>query len=625
MSSGIYLQQAEKIFHEVKEPLKIDDINQIIELYNICCYIDADLYLTSWTAKDIRKYKEYNKMFNGTIGKYFSKINTNNIWAIYSETDIEYLDDFWKLFEKFKVYERISGDSFKNLLTHERLRISDVLTCKVLVNHYDQEITNYLMANSKNAEWLLIQYAELRSKHEKKYYFPKGIDKTKLLTHYIEDDLANPNYLKLICETQSTADLAIPAKVKLMAKRAYKRHMDEIFKDNSGSLYSVGVSFRSGQEEVMTLENSGREMLAVYSREWIKQNQDYPTLLNNFIYLFAYTDMQFRIQHVSKDSQMGVFERTLGVKGKKEYLTGMAFNQLQGLAMLQLIAYNIELEDINIRVENIIEWFFRDYLKEEFEANGFYITLPSAQTTYFEKCRIIIPEIDSILKQFKLFVEEGEIDPELLQLSSSHLFFNDISSLIKDKYIYGNGEEYNMVSYYLFSDQSPLYHIKMHDKYEQITQLLQNENLKREDFTERQISRIDWLLENNYLYINEKGYLKLDLAKVGIIRELFNNEVLSASYMELFWKQIEELLLKKVIVKDSTLFSKPEQDYFNYLLNQAEFSNGLDLRNRYVHGTQSTDEKSHEQDYYKCLQILILIVIKINEEFCLKADIENNE
>lgn len=201
MSSGIYLQQAEKIFHEVKEPLKIDNINQIIELYNICCYIDADLYLTSWTAKDIQKYKEYNKIFNGTIGKYFSKINTNNIWAIYSETDIEYLDDFWKLFEKFKVYERISGDSFKNLLTHEHLRISDVLTCKVLVNHYDQEITSYLMANSKNAEWLLIQYAELRSNHEKKYYFPKGIDKTKLLTHYIEDDLANPNYLKLICET----------------------------------------------------------------------------------------------------------------------------------------------------------------------------------------------------------------------------------------------------------------------------------------------------------------------------------------------------------------------------------------------------------------------------------------
>ncbi len=52
-------------------------------------------------------------------------------------------------------------------------------------------------------------------------------------------------------------------------------------------------------------------------------------------------------------------------------------------------------------------------------------------------------------------------------------------------------------------------------------------------------------------------------------------------------------------------------------MNKSEFDNGLDLRNRYIHGTQIVDENKNEQDYYIFLRIMILIVIKINEEFCL--------
>ena len=65
-----------------------------------------------------------------------------------------------------------------------------------------------------------------------------------------------------------------------------------------------------------------------------------------------------------------------------------------------------------------------------------------------------------------------------------------------------------------------------------------------------------------------------------------------------------------------TLFSRPEQDYLNYVLNKSEFSNGLDLRNRYSHDTCSLDEKVQRQDYLELLKIMVLIIIKINEEFC---------
>lgn len=32
-----------------------------------------------------------------------------------------------------------------------------------------------------------------------------------------------------------------------------------------------------------------------YDLNWIKENNDFPTLLNNFIYLFEFVDMETRI------------------------------------------------------------------------------------------------------------------------------------------------------------------------------------------------------------------------------------------------------------------------------------------------------------------------------------------
>ena len=58
--------------------------------------------------------------------------------------------------------------------------------------------------------------------------------------------------------------------------------------------------------------------------------------------------------------------------------------------------------------------------------------------------------------------------------------------------------------------------------------------------------------------------------------------------------------------------------YLNYMLNKSEYSNGLDLRNKYSHDTCSLKEEVQIQDYLELLKIMVLIIIKINEEFCLR-------
>jgi len=51
-----------------------------------------------------------------------------------------------------------------------------------------------------------------------------------------------------------------------------------------------------------------------------------------------------------------------------------------------------------------------------------------------------------------------------------------------------------------------------------------------------------------------------------------------------------------------------------------QFNNGPELRNKYVHGTYPIDENVQQRDYLELLKIIVLIIIKINEEFCLRGD-----
>ena len=73
---------------------------------------------------------------------------------------------------------------------------------------------------------------------------------------------------------------------------------------------------------------------------------------------------------------------------------------------------------------------------------------------------------------------------------------------------------------------------------------------------------------------------------------------------------------ENIIYFESSLFSKTEQAYFNYFLNKSEFTNGLDLRNSYLHGTQANSDEiqKHEYAYFTYLKLLVLTMLKIEDD-----------
>ena len=623
LSAGFYLKRIEDIICNFVVEKKRVDINEIIELYNIQQFFHNGIYSIHWTKQQLNDYSEIVSDFSKVIGEFFSRINTDTIESLFDTIYYDYRNDFWKLIEKYKVYDKISVEQFRKIILNKHFILNDVLKCKNIVKKFSDEIITYMEKNPFCTEIILSYYLEKHDRNIESLYFPVELSnekKTLILDKYIASNSSNINYLKLIFESNSTNNLRLPDRLKLKAKRKYDEEIETLFKEGTGFEYGAKVSFSNKIDEEFKFETDDNRILSVlYSAKWIKENLDYPTLLNNFIYLFGYTDLQFRSLHVSRESQMSIIEKYLGIKGRKEYPTGIAFQQIQMLAQLQMIRYCNELEKYNIFLEDIIEWFFCNYLEEEFNVKGFCFNKSSHTVSYLEKCRNIAAEFDNILKRFKIYCEDGEIDDELLHISTEHIFIKDIPSMLSNKYIYPCGNDYQTISNLLFSDQSIIHYLpKLSNNYNSFYCLLEKENVYYDMFEDYQIPSIDWLIDHNIIKIDNKKRIMPYWEKIKILNELYQHDVVCFSYMKKYQSIIMELNKMGLVQFSSSLFSRPEQDYYNYLFNKSEFDNGLDIRNSYTHGTQRVDENQNKQDYFIFLRIMILIVIKINEEFCLK-------
>jgi hypothetical protein len=626
-SCNYYLPKAENIMNSFDPNKATYTINEIIEFHNISKYIHAEVYLKSWSIEDVAKFKDMIVIFKGIIGKFFNSISDNKIMDLFNAVDGSYRRDFWNLIEKFKVYKSVSADTFNNLLVQSNVGLYEVLTNKSLVNYYGEYIKKQLLLDETAAKFLLDKYEINRHNNQKsEIHLPKELSKNDveiIILNYIKSSDPNLNYLRIIANVQSSNEFSISDRIRLQARRRVEDEESKLFNKNSGITTEFRISFSDKQDEEVVKKVNSQKCSFSYSLRWLKNNTEYNTLLNNFIYLFYFTDLQMRINFVNKVNEMGVLERDIVMISKNAYPIGYSFACKDRISLLQMSAYYEQLDRLSIRLEDIIEWFFKNYMSEEFKVTDFRIKMPSEHSLYIEKCRAILPEMESILKQFSLYVEDKAIDHELLQISSEHLLYKNIPSLIDKKYVYGKNNEFEQVTFYFFSDQCMLSYFEgKKSKAKTFFELLKNEKISIDDYPDYWHSDINWLIQHKYIELDKDGFIKYsDINRIYILKDLYDNETINYYRYSMNLREVIDDMKKNDIVEiENTLFSRTEQDYFNYYLNKSCFNNALDLRNKYSHGTQPSSDESeaiHKSNYFIFLRLFILIIIKINDEFCL--------
>jgi len=177
-----------------------------------------------------------------------------------------------------------------------------------------------------------------------------------------------------------------------------------------------------------------------------------------------------------------------------------------------------------------------------------------------------------------------------------------------------------MLIYLLFSGKSQLRFIAGFGKdYKDFFSILSNEQITLDSIQRHDRESIDLLINSKCLSVGQDETLKLDVNKTRVLRELYNSGVLCVLHRKAYKSTIESMVNDGELIFQSSLLSSYEQDYMDFVLND-HFANGPKLRNRYMHGTQPASDKEdeHMKDYMEILKIMVLIIMKINEELCLK-------
>ncbi len=615
------------------------DINEVLELYNLKKYIDNDLYLKSWSENDIANFKNKAVEYGRIIGKFMKNIDENNITDIYENTLRGYIHSFWELVNNQKVYKRIPKQVFNTILENEPHLINEILTHKNLVTHYDNEIKNFLFTYSQSAEILLSIYEVQHNFKKNRKFLPKSLtieEKEMIISNYLDSNNVNYNYLVLIQNARKRNDFKISDKTRLKAKRLYRSKTEKFIASNDGIKYGVSVGFIENTSKIKE-GYVDKDFIThySYSLDFIKQYNDPYSLFRNFKNLFEYVDINNRINLVSKISKLGIFERTMGIHSKNEYKVGTAFSLLEMASYAQILGYNKILTELNISLESILHFVFTSSFQKKygFSSNARF-SIPTVTNSNLEKVRFLAPEFESILKQYKLYVEDGAIDFELLQISSTPSAIKDIPSLITNKYIYFNEDNNEMLkcSNLFFSDQTLLAYVEpfKEKKYHTLFDLITYEEgkVKFSNYEKFQKSKLQYLIDKDFIFIDDNDIIQIsNIFRLLIFKDLHDNEFATFfHYPTEFQTEVLEMVNENIVFFESSLFSRPEQSYFNYFLNKSEFTNGLDLRNSYLHGTQANPDETqkHEYAYFTYLKLLFLVMLKIEDDLFISKSISNN-
>ena len=615
ISISYALEEAETIIKTFNAEIPILDVNKLIELYNVKKLIDSGVRLKKWSAEEYALYQTKVNAIAGFIVNNFPRINDTTFSETYQNVSITYLEDFWELFVMNSCYKSVSPTTFMKFLLSDDASLYILLRNKKLVQKYDEQFAQALRTSDQSCQILVTQFLE---KSDVKYFLPSKLDKSEYETifqKYIASENPNPNILKLIFDAQSTKECPIKDKIKLNAKRRFEEYWKAPYRNATTIQHGISISFID-QDEVVKHEREGTNFKFSYDIKWLEENLDYSTILNNFIYVFEMFDFCFRSNLVSVKTNISAIEEVFRTNGVKFYVRGNVFNHFDMLSSGQMSMYFQLLKKHAVDIEDVFQWFFETYLPEEFGITGFIIK-PSTATDYAEKCRNLACEMDGILKQFRMYVEDGKIDRELFEMSTESLRIDGIPSLMQDKYAYSNSVSLKNEMFLLFSDQSTIHYTeKTKSKYSSFFELLYHEKMYECDFLDYQISTLHWLIDRGCIIRNSDGLIALYPQRISILKDLYRHDVLCLQYWNESSDIIQEMKANGDIRIENTLFSEPERDYLNYMLNKAEYSDGLNLRNKYAHSSYQHDVKVQYQDYIELLKVMVLVVTKMNEEFC---------
>lgn len=631
---GHSLEMAEKRILEVSEEGVPTDLEGIIELWHIKQLFENDCRLLKWTDDEFEKLKSSTRGYYTIIANFFNGLNPTKIKSEFELLEWAYKKTFWEIIEAYKLYRLIEPETLREIVSKNNNYLREVLKCKGIVEKFKNVIREVLLNNFNSAHIILDKYVSKQDLHrDSELHLPSNLtieDKEQILINYLQSDDPNVNYVRLIIQIKNNKDqIRISPKTRLLAEKLEKKLNEEMLSDPRTVTKHWSTEVQFVDDDVLSPKefkiNTEGIPTYTYSIPYIRICDNERRVLN-CISLFGWLNRSFLINLINKRTEVDVLESSFIDKGRDSYPSYIKFINKNRLSLCQLYGYDEVLQKNGSSFERELKQFYEFHLKEEYDYPSLPINLPNVEDSALNKCRVLCPELDAVVHQYNTFVDEDEIDKDLIRLSKP-IKVEDGNSLLANKY-YEIADDNNEIQGVLWgvlgSGNSILSHVDpFKDKnYHSLIELLENEtNVLYSNYAEFQKHHLDFLIQQGIIGVNSDGYLYIvNQSTIKVLRSLWEYGVCSYWHYNDEERQIlDDMLAKGWLVKDNHLLSKPERDYFSYYLDNAKFTNGMAYRNHYMHGSTSPvdDEKEHQIAYITFLRLLAILLLKIEDDLWL--------
>lgn len=631
MSCYHYLLMATAVIDSYEPDKVYEDVNDVMELYHITLFVENGMALKDWNDVQRAKISE----MKSSVTAYFGKLQKKDVPAVVSMLEHYYEQTFWDIIDKYGYLNLVDANVLNSIANKLFSHVHKILKCKRIVEKNGNTLANILNKETVCAEWLLDTFvAEHKDRDYRPMYFPAELsleDRRKMVENYLDSDKPNINYVRLACVVRDSKNLKLTPKIILKAKRMETKLNDDIL--TSGSAvplkYTVELdSSRSSEVKKVKYDEDETPVLC-YGTRFIEACTN-AAIIHYCKEIFEYTDSFSFINLISKESEADAFERIIGFHAKDAYNVNFGFRYNTNMSMLQIVSLQSVLEKKDRGIEDSIIDFYTKYLPKTYKYPRLSLVMPSKSASYAEKTTTLLTAMESLLRQYDLFAKEGAVDMELLaQSKPNHVLA--VKSAVTNKYYVTEevSNDLSLIYYLLFSDQSMLSYVEPY-KDEHIKNfyelIVTKKDVRYDNYEEHQKLRLDHLKDENIIRVTEEGKIEfVNMVYVSMLHHLYRFGAVPYWYgLRQSAPIIEDFKRRGWVREQNTLLTPEEYRYYSYWLNNELFTNGPALRNHYVHGdTALYDDNAHKNNYYSILILLVLLLIKIEEDLWLKKCAED--
>ena len=599
---------------------QIATINDAIEAHQLKLTFETVPELFE-KAEDIDVARAVSALFANACKYTRETLKSTGILDIYEEVEIQYAAQFWGLVHACGAETLISGEEIDGLLSRHVECLASILENDNLVKLFDVEIGKSLVENPYYSAELLIREYATESRSQNAIHLPKSLsqgDFDSIMTGYLDDQRANPNCMEALFNWPSGATkcrFSPSPDVKVRAKRAHDKAMEELFRQGTGLKYGAGVQIDPEQIACKGVKVEDLTLTYSFSETWLDRYTDNASIMNNCRYLLDVVDRSGLMAAPAHSHEESGLLATFGPHVLGEYRMNTISNMRESLANAEVVAYARFLESRGTRLEDALEWTYNVYFAEEYSISGFSLALPSRGASWLDKCKSIGPEIERAVKSYSIYSRNGKIDYFPYESFKS---FGALNALSEKKYAI-DGASFNRWGFYLFSDQCMLTYRRGHNDHARcFFDLISNVMVTFDDYDAVNAEMLQQLVDRQLVSAcEETGALSPTPRSICLKAVWDNGAIALGGCGDGDLALIDGLVSDEMLSYCGKLFTPDEAAYLDYMFNDASFPNSQGLRNRYDHAHSpiaDPDAANIRSDYYRMLTLLVAITLKINDE-----------